>query len=297
MAEEDDWDDWGSDEETTASPRAPPSPVAYVASVPPPILEAMQSTLTEYQIALSDPALPPRLNSLLQPALQSIALDLFKYYSTSPELYEYTLTKELHRLDYKFTTSDNESSANPFELLKYPPSPGSTLHHIIAAANQSILAPLLEQLYSPPFAALLLPVQFRDSNYLSTATSFSVFPHCLIVNTTIDIHIPLLHLSTVKFQLNYTPIPDLNDASCSIICTDIRGALLPDLLSTLSTIYKNAGYDASGIVAPRNPVTLSSLRDKMMKETSSLRDNSSQVLNQAVAATGGGKVFGIGEFC
>jgi hypothetical protein len=168
------------------------------------LLQAAHDELLDYQIRLSASTLPSLLTSLLSNHSATISADLFTYYCSNPQLYDYTLSKELSRLSYTFISPDGSSSSSPFELLKYPPLPSSRLYHLISCANQSLLAPLLTLLYSAQFTPILLPSKLNDANYIVTKTSFTVNPTHLTALTTVDVHVPHLHLSTLQFSLSYT---------------------------------------------------------------------------------------------
>ncbi|GMI22279.1 hypothetical protein TeGR_g10945, partial [Tetraparma gracilis] len=271
-ADDEGWDDW-DDEEPAPTP------------VPAAPLQEMKHSLAEYQIGLSDSSHPSLLTCHLAPLLDDMAADMFSYYHSNPSLYEYTLSKELKRLDYTFHPSSCPASSSPFEMIKFGCSHPSPLHHLISAANQSILAPLLTLLYSPPFSSLLLPpAPFLAANFLVPSLSFHIHPTHLTASADITVQYPDLSLATASFQLIYTPVPALGDASLGITCTDVRPTLLPvNVDAALSSLHAAGCFSTT---APPPPsATLAALRKSMLVTTAVVDVSGSHARSLLTAAT------------
>ena len=88
-------------------------------------------------------------------AQEKLVLDLHKYYSENPQMYEYTISHDIPRCPYSVIMQKSETAAS----LKHDTKEGVTsclqnnkprrttlAHAVVRAANQSLLATLLSAL-------------------------------------------------------------------------------------------------------------------------------------------------------
>jgi len=101
-----------------------------------------------YEKEIQEPGLSLTLNKTISNLLPS-AKALAEYYENRPEMTEYTMTKELERINYTIYTHDNRKLTDPSEILSYQKECGVMKDGILwRCSNQSLLADVVAALTS-----------------------------------------------------------------------------------------------------------------------------------------------------
>mmetsp|Transcript_61818 Transcript_61818/g.85996 ORF Transcript_61818/g.85996 Transcript_61818/m.85996 type:complete len:273 (-) Transcript_61818:10-828(-) len=134
--------------------------------------QLFQDKIRNYESDLRSPLFHSYINETVQKTLPSTN-EIMKYYETRPELSQYTLEKELHRMNYAVVTHEGEKLTNSEEIKAYHQSQQESSNRkdenelIWRSANQSILGDILVALTSQD--GLIRP-QYEASTTVSNVT-------------------------------------------------------------------------------------------------------------------------------
>ena len=127
--------------------------------------------IRRYESDLRSPLFHSYLNKTVQDVLPS-SNEIMKYYETRPELAQYTIEKELHRMNYTVITKDGTRLTDLEKIRTYHEQSSKSSDDnkddlILRAANQSILGDIVVALTSED--GLIRP-QFEASTTVNNVT-------------------------------------------------------------------------------------------------------------------------------
>jgi len=111
-------------------------------------LEMRRQQIRNYEKIFQQRHCLPKLNQTIHDLLPS-AKSLTDYYEARPELTQYTITKELQRINYTIYTHDHKKITDPSEILVYHKENAERNDLLWRCSNQSLLADVIAALTSP----------------------------------------------------------------------------------------------------------------------------------------------------
>ena len=128
--------------------------------------QTLKHKIRAFEATLANPGFINDLNELIRTKLTSCQ-DLVEYYQQRPELKAYTLTKELHRMQYTLFTDQGQKLTRPQDIADYAASHSEDTHHDILwrAANQSIFGDVISTLICDDVG--LIQPQFSTGSFVN----------------------------------------------------------------------------------------------------------------------------------